>query len=1013
MKRNEQSEVSGAARQRRRCWSRRIVTTMIVMLCVAVSAVSVVIGCGWSGTSRSVRFNGVFTEREFDLLPPFSEHLGDDYPRGVNGVDVSEELYPEDYEAQEAASVKLEKEIIDTGTRARNGEASGDLQQAREAWQTYLSLTENQPPISYPRQSEDTEDKPSRNSVIDRLDALTEIKRGASPEAVRQYLKARDAYDERATDAQNKTNAADASNAYEPYFGVEGAKALDIASQDARLNDNAFYLWCAALYRAKEYGSAAFNFSKIVAQNRTSDKRDAALLMKGLAWMRQSASFHEDDDTALSSPPCIECGNFDFDPAQDAFNQLLREYPRGRYVADARGWLGYLALRVGRTGDALADYYRLLTPGNNYAARFNALVSLRLTRSDATPADMKRVEQLLAREPDAALAYVYHNLYNYTFSGYLNFDESDAFADAKYGSYDYDYNERVRKHRAEAAKKEELERIARFAERLMKAYPRTKVEAAFMLRLAQANLELDREQAAWDLAKRAMTNGLANDLRPEALWVQAVAAHRLKQHTVARHTLTRLIKDYPHHRMIEGARRQLAIVAEDAGDRAAALEQYYALDYQDDIAYFVDVLMTHEELRAYIDAHPQDKKIDELWYALGVRYMRAGLWTEAREAYTHVRVTLLGFQYGSPCLYDGYGHTECDLKEPRVGEGVAVNWIARDLKTINDLERFETDIARATSAEVKAEMMYQMAGYLFDGSELLFYNPAAWKGLRYWNLRYSEPFRAPGEVGIYHEYLRQHSTRFHALEIYLRIARDYPRTRAAPDALYTAAVCYERLAHSSYEWHDIFYPAAYLTGRIITYADVRRAYPRYQLPRGTYGWKPSTRTVNGGAGWASPPKPQPRLTRWQRGERKLKPLWNYAVVWVKNIQTTITTFWQHTLRRWLLLALFLVSTFVTARLAAVARRDLKGQLRRMELPAHQRINLNKAHRFMRRVRRHAATLSIEPRDEARILATASGRIFTRYSSPLILNRQARALIVFNFIAHTLLALSVLSLVKTW
>ena len=39
----------------------------------------------------------------------------------------------------------------------------------------------------------------------------------------------------------------------------------------------------------------------------------------------------------------------------------------------------------------------------------------------------------------------------------------------------------------------------------------------------------------------------------------------------------------------------------------------------------------------------------------------------------------------------------------------------------------------------------------------------------------------------------------------------------------------------------------------MTYADLNGIYPNYQLPRGTLGWEPSTRTVNGGPGWA--PKP--------------------------------------------------------------------------------------------------------------------------------------------------------------
>lgn len=45
---------------------------------------------------------------------------------------------------------------------------------------------------------------------------------------------------------------------------------------------------------------------------------------------------------------------------------------------------------------------------------------------------------------------------------------------------------------------------------------------------------------------------------------------------------------------------------------------------------------------------------------------------------------------------------------------------------------------------------------------------------------------------------------------------------------------------------------------MVTYGDVRRAYPGYALPLGTLGWEASTRTVNGGPAWAPPPpKPKP------------------------------------------------------------------------------------------------------------------------------------------------------------
>lgn len=59
---------------------------------------------------------------------------------------------------------------------------------------------------------------------------------------------------------------------------------------------------------------------------------------------------------------------------------------------------------------------------------------------------------------------------------------------------------------------------------------------------------------------------------------------------------------------------------------------------------------------------------------------------------------------------------------------------------------------------------------------------------------------------------------------------------------------------------------------MVTYADVRRVYPFYQLPRGTNGWEAATRTVNGGAGWTPKPKPVPTLTHAQKIEQTVKRL---------------------------------------------------------------------------------------------------------------------------------------------
>jgi hypothetical protein len=127
--------------------------------------------------------------------------------------------------------------------------------------------------------------------------------------------------------------------------------------------------------------------------------------------------------------------------------------------------------------------------------------------------------------------------------------------------------------------------------------------------------------------------------------------------------------------------------------------------------------------------------------------------------------------------------------------GVRAAWVAHDLRTIDNLERLDTATAWQLGMKRRAEAFYQLASHLYEADPLTFYNPAAWQGQRYHTITDAHrpsSYRAPGEVQILSNYLGEHSTRARALNLYLQIARDYPHTRAAPDALYTAAVCHDR-----------------------------------------------------------------------------------------------------------------------------------------------------------------------------------------------------------------------------
>jgi hypothetical protein len=199
-------------------------------------------------------------------------------------------------------------------------------------------------------------------------------------------------------------------------------------------------------------------------------------------------------------------------------------------------------------------------------------------------------------------------------------------------------------------------------------------------------------------------------------------------------------------------------------------------------------------------------------------------------------------------------------------------WVIRDVATTYAIEGLERTVEQSVGDEAKAEAMYQLASFYYQSNALLFYNPAAWDGSRYRLL--SEFSGSPkGDASLndrlVFDHFQSHDTLARAIPIYLEIVDRFPETKAAKDALYSAAVAHERLSDLNPYWRAVYGNGLFAGPRRVTYDDVRRKYPNYQLPKATYGWEPSTRTVNGGPGWAPKPKPLPKLTTEQRVVRKL------------------------------------------------------------------------------------------------------------------------------------------------
>jgi TolA-binding protein len=878
------------------------------MLSMAAAAATA-IGCAWSGTSHSVRFNGYQSEREMERLPPL--------PTMANGLNEGRAYWGlDDGSDDEDYYTKIEKrskEVDALWGRAGAAEKDGNLQLDRELLNEYLKVTDGPHVLWF----DPTDAQVRHNSATDRLDALGALDHGSKTPAVKAYLDARRLHDVEKPDAS------------------EVDHAIEIAQSDRNLKDNADYLKGAEQYRQDNFEEAATAFRRVAASYPQSEKREAALFMAAVATMKTSITYiPASGNSDYGQNSATTSTDQAWDDAFTAFRKVISEYPRGKYFNDARSWQAYLLLRRHDRAGALAQYYRLLADSRDEEARTGAAFSLMLVRSSATDDEMSRVEKELANEPQAALAYAYHNIYNYSIDPIESSPPYEEVKDSS-GKYDADASRARRDelekewkaNRADAGRNA-LIRTLEFSKRLMTNYPGLSVGGGFALRAAQASEELDDNEGAARFARRALQSDLNGDQRAQALWTMGIAEQRLKHLAAARKDFAELLRAYPKTQLTEGARRNLAMIAEDSGDIDSALEQYIALEYDIDVAYLVDILMTPEQLAAFIQKHPDSPKENEFTYALGVRYLRASRWEDARLTLAQVKTTTAsgsrGYNmYCSTCNCQGDATTNCN--DPKTGDYdehehpvITSRLVMRDVQTANDLEARERAVDQAAGDEAKAEAVYQLASYQYEASSLLFYNPLATPG--YWNLGQLESenrYRRPGEQQTLFQSTQEHDRLARALNIYLDVVDRFPRTRAARDALYTAAVCHERLSNYNPYWREIYQNGLHAGQRMVSYADVKATYPNYQLPRGTYGWQPSTRTVNSGPGWAAPPKPLPRLTKRER-----------ARMFIGAFRDRLTSFWNQSGRRWLTEIVIVAGLLFAGRISRRNHRQLRGRIAR-------------------------------------------------------------------------------------
>ena len=829
---------------------RRGAHSFLIILTGAIA----VLGCTWYlMTEHSVRFNGYRTGRGFYRLPPLPIMYDKETGKQYSVMDLEESYDNEDWEStsDEEPAPRPADTVWD---RARTTIEENDVEGAKKLLQQFLDLTDL--PINTYGEDESVL-QAKRNAALDMLDAMTALRQGSRQQSAGDYLNARLALN-------------------------EGTEFQPPEAADKNLRDNWDYLQAAKLYISKDVENARGAFSDHLKKYPNSEKNEAAMYMVAKITMESSHSFEntacgvqgkgmwdEPVDPAKVEAP-EKCRDESWQSAINAFQLLMKKYPSGRYFDDSRGWLAYLHRRGANRAEALAEYYRMLGHPSDWGLRIEAKKSLQMLGHEYDDETLDRVEKLIEDEPDAAMAYAYHRIYNHAID--LSYTEREPWCCSGEDGWQQEYDEKKRVTEANEAGNHELERVARFATSMMKRHSRANVSGGFVLRVAEAQLELQNFKESLELAKKALGLGVQGELRTEALWVKGSSEHRLKDLTAARKSLEQLVSEFPKSKHNEGAHRLLSMIAEDRGDLESALDSYIALSYGYDVAYYVDVFLPTDRLAKYIAARPGTALHNELLYGLAVRYMRENRWNKARAALVKVRTEPTPPRDD----YDDSSRLR-STKDPFWGKSeshvVSNDWVMLDLKTIDSLEHMEIAVANAPDDEAKAEAMYQQASFYFAADDLLLYNPAAWKGMRadlLDGLQFVKGMRFPEESQLIFSHSQEHDTFARAIPIYLEIVNRFPNTRAAKDALYSAAVAHQKLSSINDYWRAAYERNLYAGPRLVSYDDVKSAYPRYQLPRGTNGWAPATRTVNGGPGWAAPLKPAPRETKEHRVKRLLR-----------------------------------------------------------------------------------------------------------------------------------------------
>jgi len=440
--------------------------------------------------------------------------------------------------------------------------------------------------------------------------------------------------------------------------------------------------------------------------------------------------------------------------AMESYQECVRRARRGPLAKDAEGMAAACRYRLGDYPEALATYCRALAevaPGDENE---DAFISARWCLQRMNGNAHQRFQQLVADQPRVAVVYL---------DLILRYGRSSAGTNYRLGLYALD---------------------------LLKRHPSLEVSGRLLTQLSTIEDRAGHADRAESLAAQALLRSPRPAGRDEARWAHALALHHAGRHPEALREYEEVANHAVVPRMRAGAHEAAAVLSELQHDYPNALRHYFALGYRKDYAYVADCLATEEDLRAFIKRFPRHPQCNLMRYSIGFRQMRAGEYAAAAQTFASLGAWLQTAE-------KSYA-VETSKKKPRTPPLEASRLLA-------DLKRREQ--AAKNPAE-KARAAYAAGQFMFHQRHLLFYNGALWQGDRTWALALNAPYNvedrsfklSPKEGAALRAYQEEHAAVNQALQVFRRVADQYPHTPEAPKALYSAALCYSFLPSLESYW---------------------------------------------------------------------------------------------------------------------------------------------------------------------------------------------------------------------